>query len=73
MALRKQECPYVIKYARIVVHKWNCHIVRKQMSTVNLNNLYAWGNYLFNKLWQDIIPTNNENYLSYWADEVDFF
>ena len=39
----EQECPYVTKYACIVVHEWNWHIVRKQMSTVNLNNLYAWG------------------------------
>ena len=39
----KRECPYVTKYARIVVHRWNWHIVRKQMSTVNLNNLYARG------------------------------
>ena len=28
------------------------------MSTVNLNNLYAWGEQLVNKLGQDIIPTN---------------
>ena len=28
----QQECPYVTKYALIVVHKWNWHIVRKQMS-----------------------------------------
>ena len=27
----QQECPYVTKYALIVVHKWNWHIVRKQM------------------------------------------
>ena len=33
------------KNAPIVVHvhKWNWHIVRKQVSTVNLNNLYDWG------------------------------
>ena len=40
------------------------------MSTVNLYNLYAWGDKLVNKLGQDIVPTNNENYLSYWADKV---
>ena len=43
------------------------------MSTVNLNNLYAWGNKLINKLGQDIVPTNNENYLSFWADKVEYF
>jgi len=25
------------------------------------------------KLGQDIVPTNNENYLSYWADKVENF
>mgnify|MGYP007133283672 CR=1 FL=1 len=69
--INRYSCPYVTKYARIVVHKWNWNTVRKQMSTVNLNNLYAWGNQLVNKLGQDIIPTNNKN--SFWADKVEIF
>jgi len=28
---------------------------------------------LVNKLGQEIIPTNNENYLSYSADKVDIY